>query len=314
MLAHVVRRALITIPVLWGVLTLTFVGFHLVPGGTAQAILSQNVANGTGHPPTPHDIKLLEHQLGLDRPLVLQYGDFLTHAAHGDFGRSFSSNRPVWNLIWERVPYTAELGAAAWLISTVLGLLTGVLAAIWNRRPLGMGINAFMVLLMSLPNFWLGAVLALVFGVELHWLPVAGTGGLRHLILPAVTVAAILAARVTRQTRAAMVDALSQEYVRTARAKGLKQWRIVLRHALPNAFIPLVTILGLEIAGLLSGVVIVENIFSWPGLGTLAVSSVDGRDFPVIEGTTFFFAVILVAANLLVDLSYSLLDPRIRET
>lgn len=314
MLGHVVRRVLISIPVLWGVLTLTFVGFQLVPGGPAQAILSQNVVNGTGRAPTPHDIKLLEHQLGLDRPLLLQYEDFLLHSMRGDFGRSFSSHRPVWDLIWERVPYTSELALAAWLLSTVLGILSGVLAAVWNRRPVGLGISSLVVLLMCVPNFWLGAMLAFIFGVELRWLPVAGTGGLRHLILPAVTVAAILTARVTRQTRAAMVDALNQEYARTARAKGLRQWRVVVRHALPNAFIPLVTILGLEMAGLLGGVLIVENVFSWPGLGTLAVSSVDGRDFPVIEGTTFFFAVTLVTANLLVDLSYSALDPRIRST
>jgi peptide/nickel transport system permease protein len=312
--ARVARRLLIAIPVLWGVLTLTFIGFHLVPGGPAQAILSQNVVNGTGRAPTSADIRLLEHQLGLDRPLYIQYLDFLAHAARGDFGRSYASHRSVWSLIEERLPYTAALAIAAWLLSTVFGVATGILAALWNRRALGIGISALMVLIMSLPNFWVGAILALVFGVELRWLPVEGTGDLRHLILPAVTVAAILTARVTRQTRVAMVEALRQDHIRTARGKGIRRARIVLRHALPNAFIPLITILGLEIAGLLGGVVIVENVFSWPGLGVLSLNAVDGRDFPVIEGTTFVFAVILVATNLLVDVSYEFVDPRVRSS
>lgn len=312
MLAQAARRALVAVPVLWGVLTLTFVGFHLVPGGPAQVILNRSAVNGPGRGTAPGELKLLERRLGLDRPLPVQYADFLAHATRGDFGRSYITGRTVWSLIMERLPYTAELALAAWLLSTVFGVFTGVLAAMWNRRPLGMGISAGMVVLMCLPNFWLGAMLALVFGVELQWLPVAGSGDLRHLILPAVTVAAILTARITRQTRAAMVEALRQDFVRTARAKGLSWPRIIVRHALPNAFVPLVTILGLEMAGLLGGVVIVENVFSWPGLGTLVVDSVDGRDFPVIEGTTFLFAVILVTANLVVDLSYRLLEPRMR--
>jgi peptide/nickel transport system permease protein len=312
MAIQVVRRVLVAVPVLWAVLTLTFIGFHLVPGGPAEAVLGGSVANGTGRAVSSAEIHAIQHHLGLDRPLQVQYWDFLTHAASGDFGHSFSNGRPVWDLIWERVPYTAELAAAAWLLSTAVGLVTGILAAVWNRRPAGMGITACTVLVMSVPNFWLGTMLGLIFGAELHWLPVAGTGDARHLVLPAVTVAAVLTARLTRQTRSAMVESLSTDYTRTAWAKGLRPRIVILRHALRNALVPLVTILGLEIANLLGGVVIVENIFDWPGLGTLAVGAVTSRDLPVIEGTTFFFAVILVTANFLVDLCYRLLDPRMR--
>jgi peptide/nickel transport system permease protein len=310
--ALVVRRLLTAIPVLWGVLTLTFIGFQIIPGGPVQAELSARGVNGVGRAPSPANIKLLEHQLGLDQPLPVRYERYVSQVAHGDLGRSFASGEPVWDLIAERLPYTVELGLTAWLLSGIMGVVSGVAAAVWNRRPLGMAISSSAVLLMSLPSFWLGAMLALVFGVDLRWLPVAGTPDFRHLVLPAVTLAAALTARLTRQTRAALLEALNQDFIRTARAKGLGSGQIILCHALRNALVPLVTILGLEIAGLLSGVVVVEKIFSWPGLGVLTVNAIGARDYPVIEGTTLLFASILIAANIAVDLSYYFLDPRIR--
>lgn len=312
MLALVVRRLPNAILVLWAVLTLTFIGFQIIPGDPAQAALSARMVNGVGRAPSPADVKLLEHQLGLDQPPAVRYGHYIESVSRGDLGRSLVSGEPVWNLIAERLSYTVELGLAAWLLSGILGIVSGVAAAVWNRRPLGLVISGGAVLLMSLPSFWLGAMLALVLGVDLHWLPVAGTGDFRHLLLPALTLAAALTARLTRQTRAALLEALHQDFIRTAHAKGLSVSRIIFRHALRSALFPLVTIMGLEIAGLLSGVVIVENIFSWPGLGVLAVNAIDARDYPVIEGTTLLFAAIVIVANLAVDLSYSLLDPRIQ--
>jgi peptide/nickel transport system permease protein len=304
MITFIIRRILISIPVLWGVLTLVFVSVHLIPGDPAEIMLF-----GRGH---PGDIKALRHALGLDLPLPVQYWNFLTHAIHLDFGSSISSHQPVFRIIWDHFPYTAELAISALILSTIFGLVTGVLAATLNRTKKGSLITGIAVLGISVPDFWLGTMLAVIFGVTLHWLPVAGTGGIINLVLPAVTLATGISATNTRLIRAALVSELSQDYVRTAKAKGLRERIVVYRHALRNALIPVITIFGLTIAGLLSGAVILENVFAWPGLGTVAVTAVNNRDFPVIQGTTFFFAVILVLANLLVDISYAFLDPRIR--
>jgi ABC-type dipeptide/oligopeptide/nickel transport system permease component len=197
-------------------------------------------------------------------------------------------------------------------LATVFGLVTGVLAAAFNRTWWGTAITGFAVLGISVPDFWLGTVLAVIFGVKLGWLPVSGPGGIQNLVLPATTLAIVIAATLTRLIRAAIVTELSMDYIRTARAKGLRGYVVIIKHGLRNALIPVITIFGLTIAGLLGGAVILENVFAWPGLGSLAVTAVTDRDFPVIQGTTFFFAVILIVANLLVDISYAFLDPRIR--
>lgn len=311
MASAIARRALVSVPVLWLVLTLIFVGFHLIPGDPAEAILAQQAANNSNFHITPDKILEERQLLGLNQPLPNQYWDFLTHAVHFDFGLSYTTQRPVWTEIGERFPYTAELALTAWLLSILIGVPLGILAAWFSRSFLGPGITSLAVIGMSLPVFWLGTMLAFVFGVELHLLPIADAGDWRHLVLPAVTLSLVLAARLARQTRASLVDILASDYVRTAYAKGLPRRRVILVHSLRNALPPLVTVLGLEIAGLLGGAIIVENIFNWPGLGTLALGAVDSRDYPVIEGTTFLFAVILVAANLLVDLLYRWLDPRV---
>jgi ABC-type dipeptide/oligopeptide/nickel transport system permease component len=302
-LTYIVRRVLIAIPLLWGVLTLVFVGVHLIPGDAAQIMLF-----GRG---TAQDIARLRHELGLDQPLPVQYVTFLSHAVRLDFGRSIVSSQPVFDEIWSRWPSTLELVAAAMLLAIVFGFLGGVVAAAFDRRPLGAGVTGLAILAISLPEFWVGTMLALVFGVKLAWLPVSGVGDWRNVVLPAVTLALPIGAGLARLVRGALLEVLDMQYLRTARSKGVPGHAILVRHALRNALIPVVTVLGLTIASLLGGVVIIENVFSWPGLGSLAVTAVATRDFPVVEGITFVFAVILILANLIVDISYAWLDPRI---
>lgn len=303
MTTYLIRRILISIPVLWGVMTLVFFSIHLIPGDPAQVMLF-----GRGR---PGDIVAMRHALGLDQPLLVQYWQFATHALRLDFGTSIVSHQPVMQEIWDRFPYTAELAVSAMVLATIFGLVSGVFAATHNRTLRGTGMTGLAVLGISVPDFWLGTMLAVIFGVKLGWLPVAGTGSILNLILPSVTLAIVVAANLTRLVRSSMVNVFTMDYVRTARAKGVTRQSVVYRHVMRNALIPVVTIFGLTLGGLLGGAVILENVFAWPGLGTLAVSAVQNRDFPVIQGTTFFFAVILILANLLVDLSYAFLDPRI---
>jgi len=303
MITYIIRRILIAIPLLWGVLTLVFVGVHLIPGDPAAIMLF-----GRG---TAQDVARLRHELGLDLPLPVQYWDFITHAVRLDFGRSIVSSQPVFDEIWSRWPSTLELVAVAMVLAILFGLLGGIIAAAFDQQPLGLGVTGLAILGISLPEFWVGTMLALIFGVKFGWLPVSGVGDWHNVVLPAVTLALGVAAGLVRLVRGALLDVLTMQYLRTARSKGVHGRAVLFRHALRNALIPVVTILGLTVAGLLGGVVIIENVFSWPGLGSLAVSAVAARDFPVVEGVTFFIAVILIAANLLVDISYAWLDPRI---
>ncbi len=303
MLTFIVRRVLISIPLLWAVLTITFFGFRLVPGDPVEVILGISGSKA--------DRIRLHHELGLDRPLLVQYWNFLKGAVHFDFGDSIISHQSVTHEIAVRFPTTLELAASGLVLAMGFGLLGGVLAAVFNRTFLGTGITGLAVLGISIPEFVLGTVLGLVVGVKLGWLPVAGTGGWKYEVLPACSLGLAIAAGLTRLTRATMLEVMGQDYVRTARAKGVARSVILLKHVLRNALLPVVTLFGLSIASLLGGAVIIENVFALPGLGTLAISAVNGRDFPVIEGTTFFFSVILVAGNLLVDISYAFIDPRI---
>jgi peptide/nickel transport system permease protein len=303
-LGFIVRRVLISIPILWGVVTLVFVGIHLSPGDPAATMLF-------GHG-TAEEVARLHHELGLDEPLPVQYWNFVTGAVHMDFGESYVSQQPVSQEILTRFPYTAQLAGAAILLAVGFGLVTGVLAALYSRSMFGRSVIMVAVLGISVPDFFLGTMLALIFGVKLHWLPVEGIGDVRNLILPASTLAIVISAVLTRLIRSSLLDVLGTEFIRVIRAKGVSSFVLVMKHALKNALIPVVTILGLIIAQLLAGAVVVENVFAWPGLGSYAVSAVLARDYPVVEGITFFFAVILITANLLVDISYAFLDPRIR--
>jgi peptide/nickel transport system permease protein len=305
MIAYCIRRTLVAIPMLWGAVTLVFVSVRLIPGDPITAMLFKR-------PATTQDIARLRAFYGLNKPLPEQYWDFLTKLVHLDFGRSIQSDQPVWGQIMARLPYTVELAVAGMVLATVIGLITGVVSARWNRTKRGTALTALAVLGISIPDFWLGTMLALVFGVKLGWLPVATAGGWKTLVLPATTLAIGIAAVQTRLIRTSLVDVLHMDYIRTARAKGLRERAVVHRHALRNAMIPVITILGLTVANLLGGVVIIENVFGWPGIGTYAVDAVGSRDFPAIQATTFLFALIIIVANLLVDLSYGFLDPRIR--
>jgi peptide/nickel transport system permease protein len=303
-LSFIVRRVLISIPILWGVVTLVFIGIHLSPGDPAATMLF-------GHG-TAQEVARLHHELGLDQPLPVQYWNFVAGAVHLDFGQSYTSQQPVSQEILTRFPYTAQLAGAAILLAILFGLVTGVLAALYSRNVFGRSVIVVAVLGISVPDFFLGTMLALIFGVKLHWLPVEGIGDIRNLILPASTLAIVISAVLTRLIRSSLLDVLGTEFIRVVRAKGVSSFVLVMKHALKNALIPVVTILGLIIAQLLAGAVVVENVFAWPGLGSYAVSAVLARDYPVVEGITFFFAVILITANLLVDISYAFLDPRIR--
>jgi peptide/nickel transport system permease protein len=304
MINFIIRRILIAIPLLWAVLTLTFLGFRVfIPGDPVDIMLF-----GRG---TAADKIRLRHELGFDQPLLTQYWNFMKGAVHFDFGNSVYSQQSVAHEIAIRFPTTLKLALSAILIALLVGFTGGILSALFNRNFIGSGITTLAVFGFSIPEFVLGTLAILLFAVKLGWLPVAGPGGLDHQILPSATLALGIAAGLTRLVRATMIDVLDQDYVRTAKAKGVRYPIIIVKHVLRNALIPVVTLFGLSIAALLSGAVIIENVFALPGLGTLAIQSVGNRDFPVVEGTTFFFALILIMTNLVVDIAYAFIDPRI---
>src|SRR5688500_7204887 len=304
MARYLVRRILLTIPVLLGVATLVFSLIHLVPGDPAQSMLGEGAS--------AQDVADLRTRLGLDRPLFEQYGRFMSGLLRGDLGISFRTNQPVTAAIWERVPATVELAFASMVVAMVVALPLGIIAAV--RRGTFADHTAMTIALagISIPNFWLGPMLAIVFSVYLGWLPVSGRGGWESLILPAISLGAALAAILARMTRASLLEELRELYVRAARARGVSRTRSILRHALRNSLIPLVTILGLQFGAVLTGAVITETIFAWPGIGRLLIQSISFRDYPLVQGCILLIAVTYVSVNLLTDLAYGVLDPRIR--
>jgi ABC-type dipeptide/oligopeptide/nickel transport system permease component len=301
---YLLRRLLLTIPVLLGVATLVFSLIHLIPGDPAQAMLGEGAA--------PEDVAQLRTRLGLDRPLLVQYGSFLQGLARGDLGVSLRNDQPVLQQILERMPATAELAFASMAIAILIALPLGIIAAVWRGTPIDYGAMTLSLVGISVPNFWLGPLLAIVFAVELGWLPVGGRGTLAHLVLPSVTLGAALAAILARMTRASLLEELREPYVLAARAKGVSRSRAVLHHALRNSLIPIVTILGLQFGVVLTGAVITETIFAWPGIGRLLIQSISFRDYPTVQGCVLLIAVTYVGVNLLTDLTYGFLDPRIR--
>jgi ABC-type dipeptide/oligopeptide/nickel transport system permease component len=304
MTGYVLRRVALTIPVLLGVATLVFALIHLVPGDPAQAMLGETAPAA--------DLEELRSRLGLDRPLLEQYGQFLGGLVRGDLGVSFRYGTPVTGEIAARLPRTAELALAAMLVAVVVAIPLGIIGALHRGRALDQAAMTFSLIGISMPNFWLGPLLALVFAVELGWLPVSGTGTIWHLVLPAVTLGTALAAILARMTRASLIDELRELYVVAARARGLSRARVVGRHALRNSLIPVVTILGLQLGAVLTGTIITETIFAWPGVGRLLIQAISFRDYPLVQGCILFIAVTYVAMNLVVDLMYGWLDPRIR--
>jgi peptide/nickel transport system permease protein len=301
---YLVRRLLLTIPVLLGVATLVFSLIHFIPGDPAQAMLGEGAA--------PEDVAQLRARLGLDRPLLVQYGSFLQGLAHGDLGVSLRNDQPVLQQIVERMPATAELAFASMAVAVLIALPLGIIAAVWRGTAVDYGAMTLSLVGISIPNFWLGPLLAIVFAVELGWLPVGGRGTLAHLVLPAVTLGAALAAILARMTRASLLEELREPYVLAARAKGVSRTRAILHHAFRNSLIPIVTILGLQFGVVLTGAVITETIFAWPGIGRLLIQSISFRDYPTVQGCVLLIAVTYVGVNLLTDLTYGFLDPRIR--
>jgi peptide/nickel transport system permease protein len=299
-----VRRVLLTVPVLLGVATLVFSLIHLVPGDPAQAMLGDGAS--------PQDIAELRTNLGLDRPLPAQYAAFLRSAVTGDLGKSFRTGQPVTQMIAERVPATAELAVAAMAVAILLAIPLGIIAAVWKNTLADHAAMTFSLAGISIPNFWLGPLLAIVFAVELGWLPVSGRGTLAHLVLPAVSLGLALSAILARMTRASLLEELGELYVRAARARGVSPAAAVLSHALRNSLIPLVTIVALQFGAVLTGAVITETIFAWPGIGRLLIQSIGFRDYPMVQGCILLIAVTYVAVNLVTDVLYGVLDPRIR--
>ena len=304
MFRFLVRRLLLTLPVLLGVATLVFALIHLIPGDPAQAILGETAS--------AEDVAALRETLGLDRPLLEQYGGFLRNAARGDLGTSLRSNAPVAEEITARLPATLELAAAAMLVAIGVSIPLGIIAAVRRGTIVDHAATTVALTGISIPNFWLGPLLALVFAVELGWLPVSGRGTLAHLVLPAISLGAALAAILARMTRASLLEELREPYVQAARARGASNARAVLRHAFRNSLIPVVTIIGLQFGAVLTGAVITETIFAWPGIGRLLIQSIGFRDYPMVQGCILLIAVTYVTVNLITDLLYGVLDPRIR--
>ena len=304
MLRFLVRRILLTIPVLLGVATLVFSLIHLIPGDPVQSMLGEGA---------PQDsVNELRSRLGLDRPLYVQYFSFLNGVAHGNLGTSLRTSESVTRAIADRLPATFELAAAAMLVAVVIAIPLGVIAAAGAGSFVDHIATTLALIGISMPNFWLGPLLAIVFAVELGWLPVSGRGTLAQLVLPAVTLGAPLAAVLARTTRASVIDELRELYVMAARARGVSRARAVLKHAFRNSLIPIVTVLGLQLGAVLTGAVITETIFAWPGVGRLLIQSIGFRDYPLVQGCILLIALTYVSMNLLTDLAYGLLDPRIR--
>ena len=304
MTRYLARRLVFALPALWLILSMVFLLSHVVPGDPVQQMLGEG-ARG-------EDLGQLRHSLGLDLPLPAQYARYVLGVFRGDLGESFRFQQPVTRVVLSRYPATLELSIVALLVCAAIGIPAGVLAAHRRGTAADHAVGAFTLLGLSVPNFALGPVLILVFSVILGWLPVSGRGGIGHLILPAATLGAALAAILTRMVRAAVIEELSSDYVRTARAKGLPESAVLFRHAFRNALIPILTILGLQFGTLLAGAIVTETIFAWPGIGRLAVQAIEARDFPLLQGCILSIAVSYVAVNLLTDFVYALLDPRVR--
>jgi len=303
-LRFLVRRILLTIPVLLGVATLVFSLIHLIPGDPVQSMLGEGA--------TPESVSEMRSKLGLDRPLYVQYLSFLNGVAHGNLGMSLRTSEPVTRAIAERLPATFELAAAAMAVAVVVAIPLGIIAAAGAGTFVDHLATTLALVGISMPNFWLGPLLAIVFAVELGWLPVSGRGTLAQLVLPAVTLGAPLAAVLARTTRASVIDELRELYVLAARARGVSRMKAVLRHAFRNSLIPIVTVLGLQLGAVLTGAVITETIFAWPGVGRLLIQSIGFRDYPLVQGCILLIAATYVSMNLLTDLAYGFLDPRIR--
>jgi ABC-type dipeptide/oligopeptide/nickel transport system permease component len=304
MIRYLALKLLFAIPALWLIVTLVFMLAHIVPGDPVQQMLGEGAR--------AEDLQQLRHRLGLDMPVSAQYRHYLAGVVHGDLGESFRFQEPVTRVVLSHYPATLELAIFALFVCAAMGIPAGMFAAEWRGTSSDRAIGIVTLLGLSVPSFALGPVLILVFSVILGWLPVSGRGGPAHLILPAITLGAALAAILTRMVRMSVIQELSSDYVRTARAKGLRPAAVLFRHALRNALIPILTILGLQFGTLLAGAIVTETIFSWPGIGRLTVQAIGARDYPLMQGCILLIAFTYVLVNLLTDAVYALVDPRVR--
>jgi ABC-type dipeptide/oligopeptide/nickel transport system permease component len=304
MRAYLLRRIWQAALTLVGVSILVFVILRVIPGDPAKMLLPEGAPQSA--------VDELNRHLGLREPIWIQYGLFLRSVARGDFGQSFQYRSPALQVVLERLPATVQLTLSAMMLTVLGGVSIGIVTAVRQGTGYDYAGTVLAVLGQSLPNFWLGIMLILLFGVTLRWLPTSGFQGWSYLVLPSLTLAAFPTALVARLTRSSLLEILGQEYIRTGRAKGLAERAVILRHALRNATIPLLTVLGLQIGTLLGGAVITESIFAWPGMGKLVVDAIFFRDFPVVQTILILSATIFVVINLLVDVLYTVLDPRIR--
>jgi ABC-type dipeptide/oligopeptide/nickel transport system permease component len=304
MIRYISLRLLFALPALWLIVTMVFLLAHIVPGDPVAQMLGEGAR--------ADDLQQLRHALGLDVPIPVQYERYLKGLLHGNLGESFRFQQPVTKVILEHYPATLELAAVALGVCILIGIPAGVLAAHKRGEKTDHAVGVLTLFGLSLPNFALGPVLMLVFSVVLGWLPVTGRGGIPHLVLPAFTLGAALAAILTRMVRTSVVEELSADYVRTARAKGVSESGVLFRHALRNALIPILTILGLQFGTLLAGTIVTETIFSWPGIGHLTVQAINARDYPLLQGCILLIAVSYVVVNLLTDMVYAVVDPRVR--
>jgi len=303
MLTFVLRRLLLAVPVLLGVVFVVMLTVDLLPGDAVTLMLGEHA--------TKDAVAKLRDHLGLDKPFVVRYLEYVGRVVRGDLGRSIQQNRPVSDELADAWPATLELTIAALVLAAVAGIVAGVASAVWPNSIFDALARLGSLFGLSMPIFWTGLVLIVIFSLWLNWLPVGGAGSLNHLILPAVTLALPSVAMIARMTRAAVLDVLREDYVRTARAKGVGEFWVLARHALRNAFIPILTLLGLQSGQLMGGAVLTETVFAWPGLGRLMVKAIFARDYVLLQGAVLVFALAFVVINLLVDLSYGWLDPRI---
>lgn len=304
MLNYIIGRLVQTVPVILGVIAITFILMYIVPGDPVVSMVGERYDQAT--------VERLRADLHLDDPLWRQFFRYLGNVFSADLGTSFVTGRPVMTDLMEKFPHTLVLALAAMTVATLIGLTVGIVSSLRPRSWIDKGTMVLALAGISAPVFWVGLILVLVVGVYLKWLPPTGFGGLEYLVLPAITLGTRSAAYLARLTRATMLEVLNQDYIRTARAVRLPEWKVVLKHALPNTLVPVITVIGTDFGSYLSGAVLTESIFGWPGVGRFALEAILKRDFPVIQGTVLFMALVFILANLVVDLLYGVVDPRIR--
>lgn len=305
---YIIRRVIQIIPTLLGISFLSFALLYIFPGDPAEIILTVT----TGSEPSQEAIEEFRRQMGLDRPIIIQYIDWLLRVMRGDFGKSWAEDKPVIDLIMERFPASAQLFFTTFIISTIFAILLGIIAVKYKDKAIDHFCRLFSLLGISIPSFWLGLMLIYIFSVKLKLLPAFGYGELKHMILPVLTWSISFMAIKTRFVRASLLEELSKDYIITARAKGLSENKVLFRHAFRNALIPIITYFSLSISHLIVGSVMVEVVFSWPGLGSLLVESIFKRDFPVVQALVLISGVVFTITNLVVDILYAIIDPRVR--